>query len=60
MAYEFDVKHLEEDLEEISSREKSYAPWMAQVIINLPMDPGYKKLNPKVREEIEAIIAAVE
>lgn len=55
-----DLKILEESLDQYSQNEKSYAPWMAQIIINLPHDAAYKKLSPQLREEIETVIAAVE
>lgn len=54
------VKNVEEALEDILQRERDYAPWMAQVIIAISKDPGYNKLNPRLREEIETIVAAVE
>lgn len=54
------LNNFQSQLEEISRVEKSYAPWMAQVLIALPKDPAYKKLNPRVREEIETIIAGIE
>lgn len=51
---------LEQTLENIVETERSHAPWMAQVLIALPKDPAYRKLNPRVREEIESIIAGIE
>lgn len=54
------VKNVEEALEDILQRERDYAPWMAQVIIAISKDPDYKRLNPRLREEIETIVAAVE
>lgn len=55
-----DVGLLEESINQSLLRDRDYAPWMADIIINLPHDSAYKKLNPRLREEIEAIIAAVE
>lgn len=51
---------LEKELENILNIEHAYAPWMAQVIIALPKDPAYRKLDARVREEIESIIAGIE
>lgn len=54
------LANLQREIEEMTLQERSYAPWMAQVLIALPKDPAYKKLTPQVREEIETIIAAIE
>lgn len=54
------LTNLERELQETEARISDFSPWMAQVLIALPNDPGYKKLNPHVREEIETIIAGIE
>lgn len=54
------VKLLEEALQESINLERINAGRMAQVILNLPRDPAYKKLSSSVREEIQSIITAIE
>jgi hypothetical protein len=51
---------LEEGLEEDAHRISAHAYWMADIILNLPKDPAFKKLGRETREEIERIIAAIE
>ncbi len=53
-------KLVEDELQEDISRFSSHAPWLAQFVISLPKDPGYKKLSAATKEEIERIIAAIE
>lgn len=51
---------LEEALDGDIQRINSHAPWLADLVLRLPRDPAYKRLNSSLREEIENIIAAVE
>lgn len=55
-----DTNLLKDTLDGIVEREKIHAGWMASVLMSLPHEPGFKKLSSHMREEIEAIIAAVE
>jgi hypothetical protein len=55
-----DLKLLQETINEICEREKIHAGWMFSVIMSLPKEAAYKKLPSNIREDIEAIIAAVE
>ena len=57
---ETNLEDMEFEIEDIIQRERDYAPWMAQVMVSISKDPGYNKLNWRVREEIETIVAAVE
>ena len=54
------LSKLEETLSEDILREMDHAGWMAQVILKLPQDRGWKGLTPNLRGEIEQIITAVE
>ncbi len=55
-----DLKLLENTINGLTERERIHAGWMYSVITKLPQDPAYKKLGSQIKEEIEAIIAAVE
>lgn len=58
--HELYEKLLEECLEKNNQNISSHAYWMADLIINLPRDPAFKKLNQNTKDQIEQIIAAIE
>ena len=51
---------LQDGLEEDAHRIAGHAYWMADIILSLPKDPAFKKLDRNLREDIERIIAAIE
>jgi hypothetical protein len=58
--HELYEKLLEEGLEEDAHRIAAHAYWMADIILALPNDPAFKKLDRSIREDIERIVAAIE
>jgi hypothetical protein len=57
---EIDMKQFEKVLNESLNRERIHAGWMAFVIRLLPSQDGFERLPSAIREEIEAIIAAID
>jgi hypothetical protein len=51
---------VEEELERDLTNIHSHALWMARIMTEIYKDPGFGRLKPALREEIETICAAVE